>query len=867
MKTNEIRGLYLQFFEKKMHDVLDSASLIPQNDPSLLLVGAGMAPFKDYFTGKVKRDNPRVATCQKCIRTGDVDNVGKTARHHTFFEMLGNFSFGDYFKKEAVSWAWEFLTEELKLDPNRLWPSVYEEDDEAYDLWKDMIKVPEERIVRLGKKDNFWEVGVGPCGPCSEIYVDQGEKYGCDSPDCKPGCDCDRYLEIWNLVFTQFDKDEDGNYHPLTNKNIDTGMGLERVASVMQGVTNNFEIDIIFPIIEQAEKMSGKKYGVNAETDISLKVIADHLRATVFMVSDGVLPGNEGRGYVLRRLLRRAVRHGMLLGIKEQFMYRLVDTLIELMGDTYNEIQTKRDYIVKIITIEEEKFAQTLEQGLQLLENELEKLKDGEIFPGTTAFKLYDTYGFPLDLTKEILQEKGFTLDEASYKSELEAQRNRAREARGEVEAMGSQETLSLSSLDKSKFVGYSKLTESGDIKSILVGNNEVEILESGQEGSIVLENSVFYPQGGGQLGDRGVIKTQSGTFEVLDTQKKGSYILLKGKILEGSITTGQQSEMAVDQILRAKTQYNHTATHILHKVLREVLGTHVEQAGSEVGPERLRFDFSHYGACTLEELKLIQEKVNTIIGKSLPVTTEETDIDTAKKKGATALFGEKYEKHVRVVSVGDYSLELCGGTHVKNTSEIRYFKILSEGGIGSGLRRIEAVTGEKAFEILEGFQQDVEFIADSLKCQTSEVVQKTETLVQKLKDQERELNQLRQKMAGSQKDDILANKKQIGDLEIYVSKVNVSDANNLRDLADSLVENKETVLVVLGAVIGDKVNFVAKTTPQGVKSGVHCGKIIKEVAQTAGGGGGGRPDMAQAGGKLPEMIDEALSKVLPFFE
>lgn len=867
MKTSEIRQRYLNFFKKKEHDVLASASLIPQNDPSLLLVGAGMAPFKDYFTGKLKRENPKVSTCQKCIRTSDVDNVGKTARHHTFFEMLGNFSFGDYFKEEAIKWAWVFLTEDLKLDTKRLWVSVYEEDQEAYDIWKNSINVPESKIVRLGKKDNFWEVGVGPCGPCSEIYVDQGEKYGCDSPDCKPGCDCDRYLEIWNLVFTQFDKDEEGNYHPLASKNIDTGMGLERIASVLQGVSNNFEIDAIFPIIQKVSTLSAKEYGTDSKTDTSLKVIADHIRATTFMVADGVLPGNEGRGYVLRRLLRRAIRHGLLLGIKDMFMYKLVDIVIDLMGDQYPEIKDKRDYIVKIVTIEEEKFAQTLEQGMVLLENELSLLTKGEVFPGTTAFKLYDTYGFPLDLTKEILGEKGVELDEIGYKDELEAQRKRARDARGDVEAMGSQEVLVLKDLEKSTFVGYSNTTNKGMLKAILRNNDEILKAKTDEEVSIVVSDSVFYPQGGGQLGDQGVVSTETGSFMVTDTLKKGSYITLTGKVIQGEIEKGQLAELLVDQKLREKTQQNHTATHILHKVLRQVLGTHVEQAGSEVGPDRLRFDFTHFSACTKDELHEIQQRVNDIIGQSLPVTTEETDINTARNKGAMALFGEKYEKQVRVVSVGEFSLELCGGTHVKNTSEIRYLMILSEGGIGSGLRRIEAVTGAKAFEILEGYHKDLTIVSETLKCQVSEVTDKAESTAQRIKELEKEINQMRQKMVGSLKDEILADKKIIGQTEVYVKKVIVADPNSLRDLADSIVENKENALVVLGSVIGDKVALVAKTTQQGVKSGIHCGKIIKEVAQVAGGGGGGRPDMAQAGGKNPEKIDEALNKVFTIIE
>ncbi len=867
MKTSEIRSRYLEFFQRKNHDCLDSASLIPQNDPSLLLIGAGMAPFKDYFTGKAKRENPRVSTSQKCIRTGDVDNVGRTARHHTFFEMLGNFSFGDYFKEEAIAWAWEFLTDELKLDKDKLWVSVYEEDEEAYNMWKDMIKIPPERIVRLGKKDNFWEVGVGPCGPCSEIYVDQGEKMGCGSSSCKPGCDCDRFLEVWNLVFTQFDKDEDGNYHPLSSKNIDTGMGLERIASVMQGVPNNFEIDIIFPIIKEVVKMSKKEYGKSTETDVSLKVIADHIRATTFMVADGVLPGNEGRGYVLRRLLRRAVRHGLLLGIKDMFLYKLVDVVVELMGDTYQELKLKRDYIVKIITLEEEKFAQTLEQGMALLENELSKLIKGDIFPGDTAFRLYDTYGFPLDLTKEILLEKGFEIDEERYKEELNTQRQRARDARGEVEAMGSQDVLHLESIAKSKFIGYQNINNQDNIKVILKNGVEVSKAELNEDVSLVVENSVFYPQGGGQLGDKGEVSTETGTFVVYDTVKKGNYILLTGKVTKGAIQKDQKSYFNVDKKLRESTQHNHTATHILHKALREVLGTHVEQAGSEVGPERLRFDFTHFSPCTKEELEEIQKRVNSIIGSALPVTTEETDIQTAKEKGAMALFGEKYESHVRVVSVGEYSMELCGGTHVSNTSEIRYFKLLSEGGIGSGLRRIEAVTGFKAFEILEGYQKDLERVSDILKCQTSEAVNKVDAITSRVKELEKEIAQLRHKMAGSLKDDILANKKQVGELEVFISAVNVADANSLRDLADSIVENKEAALVVLGAVIGDKVNFVAKTTPKGVSLGVHCGKIIKAVAEAAGGGGGGRPDMAQAGGKNPDKINEALEKVLPILE
>lgn len=867
MKTSEIRQRYLEFFKSKQHDVLASASLIPQNDPSLLLVGAGMAPFKDYFTGKLKRENPRVTTCQKCIRTGDVDNVGKTARHHTFFEMLGNFSFGDYFKEDAIKWAWEFLTEDLKLDTKRLWVSVYEQDQEAYDIWKNLINIPESKIVKLGKKDNFWEVGVGPCGPCSEIYVDQGEEFGCDSPACKPGCDCDRYLEIWNLVFTQFDKDEDGNYHPLASKNIDTGMGLERIASVLQGVSNNFEIDAIFPIIQRVSKLSKKDYGVNSKTDTSQKVIADHIRAATFMIADGVLPGNEGRGYVLRRLLRRAIRHGLLLGIKDMFMYRLVDVVIDLMGDQYLEIKEKRDYIIKIVTIEEEKFAQTLDQGMVLLENELNQLPKGEVFPGITAFKLYDTYGFPLDLTKEILGEKGVELDEIGYKVELEAQRKRARDARGDVEAMGSQEVLMLKELDKSNFVGYSNITNKVQLQAILKNSVEVNKAEVNEEVCVVVAHSVFYPQGGGQLGDKGMVNTETGSFMVTDTLKKGSYITLIGKVVQGQLEKGQIAELLVDKELREKTQQNHTATHILHKVLREVLGTHVEQAGSEVGPDRLRFDFTHFSACTKEELTQIQQRVNNIIGQSLPVTTEETDIDTARKKGAMALFGEKYEKQVRVVSVGEYSLELCGGTHVRNTSEIRYLMIVSEGGIGSGLRRIEAVTGAKAFEILEGHQKDLATASEILKCQISEVTDKADSVTQRIKELEKEVNQLRQKMAGSLKDEILADKKICGQTEVYVKNVKIADANSLRDLADSIVENRENALVVLGSTIGDKVAFVAKTTQQGVKSGIHCGKIIKEVAQVAGGGGGGRPDMAQAGGKLPEKIEEALNKVFTIIE
>ncbi|SHJ69244.1 alanyl-tRNA synthetase [Anaerobranca californiensis DSM 14826] len=867
MKTSEIRKRYLDFFKSKNHDVLESASLIPQNDPSLLLIGAGMAPFKDYFTGKLKRENPRVSTCQKCIRTGDIDNVGKTARHHTFFEMLGNFSFGDYFKEDAIKWAWEFLTENLGLNPENLWVSVYEEDQEAYDLWRDLIKIPEEKIVRLGKKDNFWEVGVGPCGPCSEIYVDQGEKFGCGKADCKPGCDCDRFLEVWNLVFTQFDKDEEGNYHPLASKNIDTGMGLERIAAVMQGVDNNFEIDIIFPIIQRMEEITGKKYGEKEEVDVSLKVIADHIRAVVFMVADGVLPGNEGRGYVLRRLLRRAVRHGLLLGLKEMFMYKLVDVVIQLMEDQYPELKTKRDYIVKVVTLEEEKFAQTLEQGMQLLEYELAKLTKGQVFPGDIAFKLYDTYGFPLDLTKEVIGEKGFELDEEGYKIELEAQRRRAREARGEVEAMGTQEVITLEDLEKSNFIGYTNISNKDKIAAVLKNNLKVEKAEPGEEVFLVTENSVFYPQGGGQLGDKGIVTTPTGSFQVTDTQKKGSYILLKGKVTNGTISVGQTAEFSVDKDYRENIRKNHTATHILHKVLREVLGSHVEQAGSEVGPDRFRFDFTHFGPLTKEELAIIQQKVNEIIEKALPVTTEEMDLETARKKGAMALFGEKYEKQVRVVAVGEYSLELCGGTHVKNTSEIRYFKILSEGGIGSGLRRIEGVTGNKAFEILEGYQRTVEELAGLFKCQLGDVVEKAEGLMEKIKEQEKEINNLLQKLAKSVKDEILETKKVIGETEVFVKKVNVANVDILRELADSVVENRKNALVVLGAVTGDKVNFVAKATGEAVKNGIHCGKIIKEVAQVAGGGGGGRPDMAQAGGKNIDKIDEALEKVYYILE
>ncbi|WP_353892553.1 alanine--tRNA ligase [Proteinivorax hydrogeniformans] len=866
MKTNEIRSKFLNFYENKGHDILKSAPLIPEKDPTLLLIGAGMAPFKDYFTGNKTRNNPKVATAQKCIRTGDIENVGVTARHHTFFEMLGNFSFGDYFKEKAITWSWEFLTGWLKLDKTNLYISVYYEDEEAYNIWKDKIGISPSKIIKLGKKDNFWEIGVGPCGPSSEIYYDQGEELGCKSADCKPGCECDRYLEIWNLVFTQFNKDEEGNYTPLATKNIDTGMGLERIAAVMQGVKTNYEIDAIMPIINKTESLSKQRYGQDAKVDVSLKVIADHIRAVSFMIADGVMPSNEGRGYVLRRLIRKAVRHGILLGIKGNFLADLMEVVEDIMGYHYVELTEKKDYIKKVISIEEERFAQTLEQGLDLLNGEIKKQK-GSTFDGETAFKLYDTYGFPLDMTKEILKEHNLTVDESQFYKSLEEQRNRARKARQDEGSFGVENLSFLKEVPPTQFTGYASLDITSKLDVIFSEKESLKLANAGEQIKVILPQTPFYPEGGGQVGDKGEITTDTGVMTVTDTVKQGSHIIMLGKVNYGSISVGQKATAQVTSSVRVDTELNHTATHILHKALKQIIGNQVKQGGSYVDAQRLRFDFTHFEALTAQQIQEIEDKVNEIIDAGKDVMSEYKPLEQAKAEGAEALFGEKYEEDVRVVSIGDYSKELCGGTHVKNTLQLKLFKIVSESSVGSGLRRIEAITGKSAVNYYKEKEMVINEIAHELKCKPDNVDQKVKELNKTIKQLKDDLKTAQSKLAGSVIDDILAAGDKVGETEVYTAKLDVTNPGQLRDITDKVVANKGNAVVVVAAVIGGKVNFAAKATKQAVDSGVHCGKIIKHVASICSGGGGGKPDMAQAGGKDPSKVEQALREVLTVME
>ncbi|HBG8360526.1 TPA: alanine--tRNA ligase, partial [Clostridioides difficile] len=729
MGLNEIRSKFLEFFESKGHYVANSYSLVPNNDKSLLLINSGMAPLKNYFSGVEVPPSVRMCTSQKCIRTGDIENVGITARHATFFEMMGNFSFGDYFKRESIKWGWEFVTEWLNIPEDKIWVTVYEEDDDSYDIWAKEMNFPEERMVRLGKDDNFWEIGTGPCGPCSEIYFDRGEEYGCDNPDCKPGCDCDRYLEFWNHVFTQFDRDEEGNYSLLENKNIDTGMGLERMGCIMQGVDTIFEVDTIKSILEAVEKLTGVKYGENPKNDISIRIITDHIRAVTFLVSDGVLPSNEGRGYVLRRLLRRAARHGKLLGVKELFLQKLIDEVIKVNDKAYPVLVEKESYIKKVVGIEEEKFNETIDQGTEILNSYIEVLKnEGKtVLSGQEAFKLYDTYGFPIDLTKEILEEEHLSVDEEAFNEEMEKQKERARNARGNMDGESwKEDPLSkLESTVDSTFNGYSEIYGEGTIEAIVKDDELVQSAEEGDKVSIVLDNTTFYPEGGGQVGDCGLITNENLVLEVLNT-KKGANNSIKhiGIIKSGRISNGDKVKTLVDRETRMSAARNHSATHLLHKALREVLGEHVNQAGSLVTPERLRFDITHFEAISNEELKVIEEKVNNVILSSLDIKCDIMNIKEAKEKGATALFGEKYGDEVRVVSMGDYSTELCGGTHLTNTSQVGMFKILSEGGVAAGVRRIEAITGKAVYEYLKERDGIISEVCVNLKSKEDNLIQ-----------------------------------------------------------------------------------------------------------------------------------------------
>lgn len=869
MGLNEIRKKFLDFFESKDHFVRQSYPLVPQSDKSLLLINAGMAPLKNYFMGIETPPKNRMATCQKCIRTGDIENVGKTARHATFFEMLGNFSFGDYFKRESIEWGWEFVTKHLELPIEKLWISVYEEDDESYEIWNKEIGVSHDRLVRLGKEDNFWEIGVGPCGPCSEMYYDRGEKYGCDSETCKPGCECDRYVEFWNHVFTQFEKDEEGNYNPLPNPNIDTGMGIERMACIMQGVDTIFEVDTIKQILNKVVEISGQKYGEgNSKVDESIRIITDHIRSVVFMVCDGVMPSNEGRGYVLRRLLRRAARHGKLLGIKGAFLNKLVDCIIEISKDAYPELLERKDYIKKIVSIEEERFQETLDQGSEILKGYIGDLKkdNKNMLSGENAFRLYDTYGFPLELTKEIIEEEGMTVDEDSFKDEMEKQRERARTARQNSEDEGWKDDI-YSKMDeniKSEFRGYKEHILSSKVIALVKDGEIVEKAKDGEKVILILEETPFYPEGGGQIGDKGILWNEECKLKVLDCKKSNNKkILHVCEVIEGEILVNTIVKASIDIENRMSIARNHTATHLLHASLRNIVGKHVEQSGSLVTEDKLRFDFSHFQSLTEEELNQVEELVNKKILESLNIEIEEMSMKEAKEKGATALFGEKYGEKVRVVAIDDYSVELCGGTHLDTISQIGLFKIINESGVAAGIRRIEAITGFEAYKYSKEEERKIIEIAKKIKSNPKEVVAKVDNLLNEFKVANKEIETLKSKLASNATEEILQNIVKINDIDVIKHKISGMDMDSLRNLGDQLKDKLGSGVVVLATDNDNKVNFVAMATKDVVKKGIHAGNIIKQIAKIAGGGGGGKPTMAQAGARDVSKIDEALEYVV----
>ncbi len=864
--VNELRKMFLDFFESKGHLVMKSFSLVPHNDNSLLLINSGMAPLKPYFTGQEIPPRTRVATCQKCIRTGDIENVGKTARHGTFFEMLGNFSFGDYFKKEAITWTWEFLTEVVGLDPNRLYPSVYEEDDEAFELWNKMIGIPADRIYRFGKEDNFWEHGAGPCGPCSEVYYDRGEAYGCGKPGCTVGCDCDRYMEVWNNVFTQFDNDGHNHYTTLEKKNIDTGMGLERLAVVVQDVDSIFAVDTIKSLLDKVCELAHTTYQADEKKDISLRLITDHIRSCTFMISDGIMPSNEGRGYVLRRLLRRAARHGRLLGIEGQFLAKLSETVIQLSKDGYPELDEKKEMIFKVLTEEENKFNKTIDQGLSILSSLEEDLtKEGKrTLSGEDAFKLYDTYGFPIDLTKEILEEKGMDIDEEAFHACMENQRQTARAARKTTNYMGADATVydQIDPAITTVFDGYEHLELDSRITVLTTETDVVEAITDGEKGTIIVERTPFYATMGGQKADVGTITTEGAEFRVEDTIKlKGGKVGHVGTVTKGMFRVGDTVTLRVCAENRADTAKNHSATHLLQKALRMVLGSHIEQAGSYVAADRLRFDFTHFSAMTAEELAKVEAIVNEEIAANLPVTTQVMKLDEAKKSGAMALFGEKYEDDVRVVSMGEFSRELCGGTHVPSTGAITTFKILSESGIAAGVRRIEALTGKGVFDYYKEVEKELDEAAKAAKTEPAMLLKKIESMQAELKALQSENEKLKSKLANEAIGDVMSQVTEVRGVKLLPVKVEGVDMNGLRNLGDQLKNQLGEGVVVIASAADGKVNLLAMATDQAQKAGAHAGNLIKAIASCVGGGGGGRPNMAQAGGKNPAGIDEALKK------
>lgn len=865
--VNELRRMYLDFFESKDHLKMKSFSLVPHNDNSLLIINSGMAPLKPYFTGQEIPPKRRVTTCQKCIRTGDIENVGKTARHGTFFEMLGNFSFGDYFKREAIHWSWEFLTEVVGLDASRLYPSVYLEDDEAFEIWNKEIGIPKERIFRFGKEDNFWEHGAGPCGPCSEIYYDRGERYGCGKPGCTVGCDCDRYMEVWNNVFTQFNNDGNGNYTELVQKNIDTGMGLERLAVVVQDVDSIFDVDTLQALRNKVCEMAGISYKDNEKQDVSIRVITDHIRSVTFMVSDGIMPSNEGRGYVLRRLLRRAARHGRLLGIEGKFLSKLCETVIEGSKDGYPELEEKKAFIFKVIDQEEEKFNKTIDQGLSILSQIEEELAASKstVLSGSEAFKLYDTYGFPIDLTQEILEEKGISIDEEGFKAAMDEQRVKARNARKTTNYMGADATVydEIDPSITSEFVGYDRLENESQVSVMTSEDSVVLALSDGAKGTIVVDKTAFYGAMGGQEGDTGIISCADGEFRVENTiHLKGGKIGHVGVMTKGMIKTGDTVKLSVNPAKRAATCANHSATHLLQKALRDVLGTHVEQKGSYVDADRLRFDFAHFQAMTKEELDKVEAIVNQKIAESLPVNTNIMNLEDAKKTGAMALFGEKYGDSVRVVSMGDFSTELCGGTHVSNTGNIMLFKIVSEAGVAAGIRRIEALTGSGVLAYYRNIEDTLDMACKTAKTERSQLLHRIAAMNDEIKTLSSENEKLKAKIANESVGNVMDNIQEISGFKFLPVNVADVDMNGLRNLGDNMKEKIGSGIVVLVSTQGqDKVNVIAMATDDAVAKGAHAGNLIKAVAPIVGGGGGGRPNMAQAGGKNPDKAAELLVK------
>ena len=873
--VNELRRMFLEFFEKKGHLKMNSFSLVPHNDNSLLIINSGMAPLKPYFTGQEIPPSTRVCTCQKCIRTGDIDNVGKTARHGTFFEMLGNFSFGDYFKEEAIPWAWEFLTETVGIPADRLYPSVYVDDNEAYEIWNKKMNIAPERIFKFGKEDNFWEHGSGPCGPCTEIYFDRGEKYGCGKPTCTVGCDCDRYMEVWNVVFSQFNNDGKGHYTELEQKNIDTGMGLERLAVAVQDVDSIFDVDTLLALRNKVCEIAGKKYKENEKNDVSIRVITDHIRSATFMISDGIMPSNEGRGYVLRRIIRRADRHGKLLGIDGAFLVGLAKAVIAGSKDGYPELAEKQDFILSVIEQEEEKFEKTINQGLEILDGIQKDMeaKGVNTMSGEDAFKLYDTYGFPIDLTKEILEEKGMDIDEEAFKKAMKVQKDTARNARKTTSYMGADATVyeQIDPAINSEFIGYDKTEAEGKIVALVSVSSEEdgeestvsEALTDGMTGAIITDVTPFYATKGGQLGDIGVITIGDSVFEVKDTTPvAGSKIAHIGQVVKGMFKVGDKVVLKVDGENRMATCRNHSATHLLQKALREVLGTHVEQSGSYQDAGRTRFDFSHFKAMTPEEIKAVEKLVNDKIAESLPVDTKVMSVEDAKKSGAMALFGEKYGDEVRVVGMGEFSKEFCGGTHVKNTGMIGQFKIISESGVAAGIRRIEAITGHNVIKYYENLENTIAEAAKIIKASPDKLVEKAKHLMEEMKALQSENESLKNKAAKEALGDVMDKVVEIGGVKVLSVEIPETDGNELRTLGDELKNKLGEGLIFLASAKDGKVNLVAMATDGAVKAGVHAGNLIKTVAPIVGGGGGGRPNMAQAGGKLPDKIGQAVEAV-----